>query len=179
MAIVGQIVVESRRYSGWIDPRYPIGYWQAALVVTGDASGGSLGIDLLFQTANGPARLNSQMYSVERFSIKSADAVARTMSLEANNMGGPANEGFSHAYSVTVNIFSGVASKGSAVDMLNILPWFLGSQRTAGQTASLSLVTDNIDTIAFKLEAEGYRWSARSVLVDGGPQRPPTGPYGR
>ncbi len=178
MAVAVQIVVENRRYSGWIDPRYPIGYWQAALTATGDASGGILGIDLVFQTAQS-LRLNSQMYSVERLSARAGDSVARVMGVTAVNMGGPSNLGFSHEYSILTRAINGAAFTSISAEGLQMIPWFLGSQRIAATTASLSLITDNVDTIVFKFEAEGYRWSARSVLVDGGPQRPPTGPYGQ
>ncbi len=176
MSIVGQIVVESRRYSGWTDPRYPIGFWQAALAVTGDVSGGLLGIDLVFQLATA-ARLNSQMYSVERFTITSTDNTDRHIQLTAPNMGGPANKGFTHEYAITMNAMDTPADGAMDPTSLNLVPWFLGSQRIPGVTASLTLVTDNLDGITFELEAEGYRWSARSVLVNGGPQRPPTGLY--
>lgn len=176
MAIVAQIQVEGRRYSGWVDPRYPIGYWQAALTVTGDATGGGLGIDLIFQTG-GPAVLNSQMYSVERFSIASGNATVLPVRLSAVNMGGPANEGFLHRYIVSLDPATGVSGLAVSTRDLAFLPWFLGSQRTAGIAASLSLTTDNINGIFFEFEAEGYRWSPRSVLIDGGPQRPPTGLY--
>jgi len=177
MALVGQIVVESRRYSGWLDPRYPIGYWQAALTVTGDATGGALSIDLVFQGAVSGV-LNSQMYSVERFAIFSEENANRIVGLQAVNMGGPDNEGFTGMYAIQMLSIQDVGSFGAAnARDTVIVPWFLGSQRRANLTASLSLTTQNIDTIPFKLEAEGYRWSARSVLVDGGPQRPPTGPY--
>ncbi len=179
MAIVGQINVESRRYSGYLDPRYPIAYWQAALSVTGNGTGGALGIDLVFQQANGPARINSQIYSVERFSIRTSDGVTRSMRVGAINLGGPANLAFSHEYVVLVSSVSGNALSAASGREMAMLPLFLGSQRQAGQTASFSLITDNVDTIVFKFEAEGYRWSPRSVLVDGGPQRPPTGLYAR
>ncbi len=178
MAIVGQIVVESRRYSGWIDPRYPIGYWQAALALTADGSGGSLGIDLLFQPAD-PSFLNSQMYSVERIGIRTNNGTTRTVRVAAINMGGPSNEGFNHEYTVSLDAVTGVSSSAIGGNQLTMLPWFLGSQRIAGTSASLSLLAQNTGTITYKIEAEGYRWSARSVLIDGGPQRPPTGPYGR
>lgn len=176
LAVNGQIVVESRRYSGWVDPRYPIGYWQAALAVGGDATGGALGIDLVFQSAL-TGFLNSQMYSVERFSIFTADSTDRTMKISAPNMGGPSNFGFVHEYLVLVEDISGASGTSLRAESQALLPWFLGSQRTAAVTASLSLLTDNTDGVTFTFEAEGYRWSSRSVLVDGGPQRPPTGPY--
>lgn len=177
VSIVAQINVESRRYSGWIDPRYPIGYWQAALSLTGDATSGLLGIDLLFQQANGAPRLNSQMYSVERFSITASDDVARFARIRAVNMGGPANEGFNHDYAVPLDIITGAGGVAVRTEALTFLPLFLGSQRTAAITAAFSLVTSNSNLIVFHFEAEGYRWSPRSVLVDGGPQRPPTGLY--
>ncbi len=178
MAIVGQVVVESRRYSGWTDPRYPIGYWQASLTLVGDASGGLFSIDLLFQPAF-PAFLNSQMYSVERFGISSNEDADRVVRLAAINMNGPANQPAGHAYAISLLTSSSVASGGATGSALNLVPWFLGSQRQAGTSASLSLITLNSDLISFTLDAEGYRWSPRSVLVDGGPQRPPTGLYQR
>jgi len=177
LSVIGQIVVESRRYSGSLDARYPIGYWQAALSVSGDATGGLVGIDLVFQTANGPARLNSQLYSVERFSAVQNDGTSKVLTIAAVNMAGPRNRGFNHEYTVAMTGRTGGGRAALAAEALNLVPWFLGSQRTPGIVASLSLVTSNVDTVITTFEAEGYRWSARSVLVDGGPQRPPTGPY--
>ncbi len=176
MSVIGQIVVESRRYSGWVDPRYPIGYWQAALSVTGDASGGILGLDLVFQGAVPPA-LNSQMYSVERLGMTMGRNSDETARLVAVNMAGPRNKGFEHQYSIELIAQTGNARSAIEGNQLSFLPWFLGSQRTPGVVASLSAVFVNTDTIVYTIEAEGYRWSPRSVLVDGGPQRPPTGLY--
>lgn len=179
MAVIQQIVVESRRYSGWIDPRYPIGYWQAALSVTGDATGGDLAIDLVFQGAE-PPFLNSQLYSVERLSVSSSEATSRAAMVLAVNMGGPANQGFLHRYMFTLQGTNfATRSAGRAEQFGGLVPWFLGSQRTAGITASLSIGLGNINGVTYEFEAEGYRWSPRSVLVDGGPQRPPTGLYQR
>jgi len=176
MAVIAQIVVESRRYSGWIDARYPIGYWQAALTVTGDGTGGLLAVDLVFQGAV-PAFLNSQMYSVERIGLETNSSTAEAVRIVAINMAGPANLVFSHEYTITLLAQPNLAGAALGPDVLNLLPWFLGSQRTPGTTASLSVVAQNTNGRSFKFEAEGYRWSARSVLVDGGPQRPPTGLY--
>jgi len=176
VSVLTSIVIESRRYSGWIDPRYPIGYWQASLSATGDATGGVLAIDLVFQGALAGS-LNSQMYSVERFTVRSNNGADRDVELKAVNMGGPANQGFVHAYTLALAGVSGPGTSAPLTTAMAIIPWFLGSQRTAGITASLSMVVDNLNAVVFDFEAEGYRWSARSVLVDGGPQRPPTGPY--
>lgn len=176
MSVLESIVVESRRYSGWTDPRYPIGFWQAAITVTGDATGGLVGLDLVFQGGLEP-RLNSQMYSVERFAGSQSIGTNEEYSVEAVNMGGPANTGFVHRYLVRMIGRGGGGSGSIAGNDFTFLPWFLGSQRTPGITAALSLVGLNIDGVAFTFEAEGYRWSPRSVLVDGGPQRPPTGLY--
>ncbi len=178
MSLAAQIAIESRRYSGWTDPRYPIGYWQAALRLTGNASGGLLGIDLLFQLATAE-RLNSQMYSVERLTVTSASSVNRIVKIAASNMGGPGNVAFTHQYSVELRAFTNVAGSALLGADLTFIPWFLGSQRQPAQTGSVSLIAENIDGVEFTFEAEGYRWSPRSVLVDGGPQRPPTGLYAR
>ena len=177
LAIVGQKIIESRRFSGWLDPRYPIGYWWGSLELTGDASGGSAGLDLLFQQANGAARLNSQMYSVERFGMTTNDGIGRVVKITATNMAGPSDVGFSQEYAVRLEPFTGFPGSALEGEAASIVPWFLGAQRLAGISASLSMVVDNVDTIVYKLEAEGYKWSARSILADGGPQRPPRGPY--
>ena len=157
-------------------PGTPIGYWFAALVLTGNASGGTLSIDLLFQSAL-TGFLNSQMYSVERLAVRTNDAADRIVSIQAPNMGGPQNLGFSHEYAVLVSQLTNVASSAIRSESLTFLPWFLGSQRLPAISASVSIVTENTNGTEFKLEAEGYRWSPRSVLIDGGPQRPPTGLY--
>jgi len=177
LSIVGQVNVESRRYSGWEDPRYPIGFWQASLQVTGDGTGGFLAIDLIFQQANGGARVNSQMYSVERFAASGSEATNRVVQLRSSNMGGPAPTSFQQRYALLLEDAGATIGSASRPDSQAICPWFLGSQRLAGITTGISLLTANIDTITFEFEAEGYRWSPRSVLVDGGPQRPPTGLY--
>jgi len=176
VTVVGSIVVESRRYSGWLDPRYPIGYWQAVLTVTGDATGGLIGVNLVFQEATTP-RLNSQMYSVERLGITRAASTDHVFSVAATNMAGPANEGFIQQYIYRTLGRSGGGSSAIEASQLTNLPWFIGSQRAVGITASLALVGANSDLVDVTFEAEGYRWSPRSVLIDGGPQRPPTGLY--
>jgi len=176
MSVVAEIVIEGRRYSGWVDPRYPIGYWQASLSVTGDATGGLAAIDLVFQGAE-PANLNSQLYSVERVAASQNNGSNQLISLEAVNMGGPANQGFIHRYVIPMTGRTGGGQAALDGGSFTFLPWFLGSQRTPGIKASVSFVTANVDTVITTFEAEGYRWGARSVLVDGGPQRPPTGLY--
>jgi len=178
MTVIGQSVVEGRRYSGFADPRFPIGYWQAALALTGDATGGSLVIDLLFQTALA-GFLNSQMYSLERFSIHSTEGSQRTVRIGTVNMGGPSTQPFSHRYGVALLLISDEGILALEGESAVLTPMFLGSPQNAGISASLSVFTQNVNTITVTFEAEGYRWSPRSVLVDGGPQRPPTGLYAR
>jgi len=179
LSIVAQINVESRRFSGWLEPQYPIGFWQAALSLTGDVSGGLLGIDLVFQQANGPARLNSQMYSVERFAIQSTFNGGKAARIRAINMGGPSNQAFKHEYTALLQAQDGTDDSALVPVAMTLVPWFLGSQKQAGTTASFSMILDNLDGVIVDFEAEGYRWSPRSVLVNGGPQRPPTGLYQR
>jgi len=143
--------------------------------LTGNASGGVVGLDLLFQQANGGNRLNSQMYSVERFSGSTGDTIPRGGRLSVLNMGGPSNLGFQNQYAVELD--AGGTGTAIRAEQQALVPWFLGSQRAPGITASLSLIMSNTNLVVYHFEAEGYRWSPRSVLVDGGPQRPPSGLY--
>jgi len=114
---------------------------------------------------------------VERLAASQNNGANQLISVEAVNMGGPDNEGFVHQYVIPMTGRTGGGRAALSGTGFTFLPWFLGSQRIAGTSASVSFVTANVDTVVTTFEAEGYRWSARSVLVDGGPQRPPTGPY--
>ncbi len=175
MSVGTQILVSTRRYWGYQDPRYPLGTWQAVLEATGDASGGSIFIDHMFAVVTSSA-LGSVIWSVEQIALQSTDATPRNFQLHCINMGGPPGAGLDNQFALITAVDG---TGGTSYDMTdNIpLPMFLGSQTQAGTTALFGIVGTNIDLQIVHFESQGYFWGARSVLVDGGPQRPPTGLY--
>lgn len=174
MSVVSQQDVFYRRFSGYQDPRFPEGYWFARGTVTGDATGGVMALDLVF-TAAAITSLNSRIYSLEQLSLTQGDNTDRTYELRGLNMTG-LPLAFTHNYAIEVR---GLPGGGGALDLRELagLPLFLGSQNEVGTTQSVSLIIDNVNGLTYRAEGEGYWWGPRSVLIDGGPQRPPTGLY--
>lgn len=177
MSVVDQEPVRIRRYNGYLDPRYPLGTWFARGDVTGDATAGSAVVDLVFTNALAPI-LNSNMYSVEQLSLFDTENVATTYRMDAINFEGP-TAGFPLIHRYALRLVGEDVGTGGVLlgESLAMLPMFLGAQSQQGTTSALSVRRLNTDTIVTTFEAEGYYWSPRSVLVDGGPQRPPTGLY--
>lgn len=177
MSIITQQVVEHRRFSGYDDPRYPLGSWFAEVQATGDASGDINELDIVF-TLQSAAGLNSNMYSLEFFSTSTSDAAERFAVIRTINIGGPSTAGLDHAFSIaTRRGDASLALSPVTPEALNIVPWFLGSQRVLGVTSLIAIQGNNVLGLVRRFAAEGYYWGARSVLANGGPQRPPTGLY--
>jgi len=176
VSVVAQQDIEYRRFSGYLDARHPQGTWFGVVTAVGDATGSLLALDLVFGRPT-VLTLSSQIYSVESVAIRSSENVTRVARLFAVNMSGPSNLSLQHELSVTLGALALGADNALDAQDLAFLPLFLGSQRTAGTTASFSVILNNVNTISYRFEAEGYWWAARSVLPDGGPQRPPTGLY--
>jgi len=176
MSVIVQEFVQGRRYSGYRDPRYPLGTWFAAGTVTGDGTGGTASVDLVFSPATAPT-LNSNLYSIEQLSIRDTENVSTTYRVTATNFVGPRNQTLLHTYGMTLVGEDGAAFGVLAGADLAFLPIFIGAQSQQGTTASFTAIRNNTTGIVTIFEAQGYFWGPRSVLTDGGPQRPPTGLY--
>ncbi len=174
MSVLAAQPVEFQRFSGWSDPRYPEGYWWGSVTGTGDGTGGSNNLAINFTQPAGSR--SSKMFDLEQLAIHSGDTTALVGRLELANSEGPSNAGLRGILAVELQAF--VDGSGLSGRDLTFLPLFLGSERSAALAFSLAFVIVNVDTEVVTLEAQGYWWGARSVLVPGGPQRPPTGLYG-
>lgn len=172
MAVITEFPVVVREFSGFDDPRYPSGYWAAAGVVIGDATGGTMTAQLNYARAT--ELRNSQYYSLEQFQAWRDFENAEVGQLAFSNFQGP-----------STNRFFGVAFVATAVglslilggDLLPLQPLWLGRQADPNTSSALALILTNTDTVVVNVRAEGYIWGPRSVAVPGGPQRPPTGLY--
>jgi len=177
MSVTGETPVSYRRFNGYRDPRLPEGSWFASTSVVGDASGGEALTRLIFQLASQGAR-SSRMFSIEKISTDSTLTVAETARIQTTNMEGPPSGTLSNRYTLLMPLPQ--ASPGPAVDARSLvfLPLFIGASRAQGLQSDLNIVFNNVTTILYAFEAQGYWWGPRSILADGGPQRPPHGLYG-
>jgi len=173
MGVVTDLGVTLRRFNGWLDPRYPIG----TTFNTG-TGGGIQSISINFWNPATP--LNANMYSLEQFWGLHSNRDGRSWSLRTFNMDS-SPQGGSLDYGTSGTFTAGAGATGlefvSAQDQAALQGIFLGRAIDKGLTSELVFSTD--DTFAHILKAgfQGYYWDPRSVLVDGGPQRPPTGLY--
>ena len=170
--------IQTQRFQGHDDPRLPIGRWWGATQVTGDASGGIAFLQLNFSDAFVQV-LNSNLYNLEGFIYSSqleANAVGHITG--ANWRFPPGFVTVDHAYALPILDVGQPTLNVVSAEAYSFLPVFLGSQAQAGTAQTLVFVVTNTDLFINRFKAEGYIWGPRSVLADGGPQRPPGSIYG-
>ncbi len=177
MSTTGESQVAYRRFSGYTDPRYPEGQWVGSVTVSGDGSGGTTTASLIFAPATA-ARLNSRMFSLEELGVSVDGTSSATGRLSTDNLGldGPASLQHRLAFSLTAT------GQGSTLqpdaEEFSFLPLYLGAMRLALVNTRILFVMSNPGVgDDLRLEGAGYWWGPRSILVDGGAQRPPTGLY--
>lgn len=175
MTVIAEIEVNVREFSGWNEPQFPSGYWSAGGQVLGDASGGSMGIQVNFSRAT--SLRNSQFYSLEQFSAWQQVGTLDNAHLSFANFDLGRGSGIERKFSVVFIATQAGFSPIQGSDITALRGLFLGRQFDPNTTTSMSLLMDNNNTVFVNLRAEGYIWDARSVAVAGGPQRPLTGLY--
>lgn len=134
-------------------------------------------LNLIFSEAT-PA-VNSRIFSLEQLALLSVgDTTGRNWTMFTDNLGldGPAAlTNRTNLETVANTVAVNVALDAKA---LVFLPLFLGSMRVPLIQTRLGVTSLNPGAgIDYRFEAQGYWWGSRSVLADGGPQRPPTGLY--
>ena len=177
MSTLGTIQVAYRRFNGYRDPRYPEGQWVGSVTVSGDGSGGTTTGSLVFAEATDVA-INSRIYSLEELGL-SIDATSDTEGrISTDNLGSGGPAAFQHRFSVELTAVANLTTVQIAAGQLTMLPLFLGAMRVLSvQTRILAGIVNPGVGDDMRFEAAGYWWGSRSVLADGGPQRPPTGLY--
>ncbi len=177
MSVAGSSPVAYRRFSGYADPRYPEGQWVGSVTRGGDATGGTLTASLTFAEATDIA-INSRVFSLEELGV-SVDGVASISSrISTDNLGSGGPAAFQHRIDLNMPVITTVTTLQPRGEMWSFLPLFLGSMRVLGVTTRIlvQMINPGAGDDA-RLECAGYWWGPRSVLADGGPQRPPTGLY--
>jgi len=178
VSVAGTIPIAYRRFSGYLDPRYPEGQWLGSVTVSGDASGGNLVASLIFAEGT-DTFLNTRFFTLEELglSVSGTDTGAQAQ-VATDNLGRDGPAAFQHRMIILLQSDStaGVIQPFPR-DLFNF-PIVLGAMRVPLVATRLLARLPNPgvgDDV--RLEAAGYWWGSRAILVDGGPQRPPTGLY--
>jgi len=178
MAVEIATSVRRARYQGSTDPALPTGSWFAQVGVAGDASGGAH--TLLFRFGAAGIR-DTNMYSVEKLMGSIGAAAPVNAMLAVVNMGQePDVSDQFQSYDLFYNDNGVGITPRVSIDprSLLFLPLWLGEKQTLSVDAQIRIEITNTDTVVSTIRMEGYIWSARSVLADGGPRRPPGSRYG-
>ncbi len=177
MSVASNFRIETRPYSGYADPSLPVGAWITQGVLAGNATGGAVQMNFLFQFGNNP--LNSQLYSLEQFTAETNASVTEVADFETINMDRLTPN---LVLPVTRQQFPVIADGiGSAIAQLGDmagLPFWLGGPNTALLECSIRFQFTNTNLRVYTVSAQGYIWGPRSVTAPGGPQRPPNGFFG-
>lgn len=179
MSVSESAEVLYRPFWGYSDPRYPEGLWTVRQGLLGDASGGDMGIYIFF--AHGAAsNLDSSMFNIEQVSLVASNNVDANVGFYTYGMDhligtitsvGQARHLALEAVGLSIGFGSAISAE-SAASMKGV---FLGRQWRVGHSAYFVVQTPNVSSSLLTLTAQGYWWGPRSILADGGPQRPPTG----
>lgn len=182
MAVFSTVKVRRTRFQGFTDPRLPIGSWFAQQSALGDATGGA---NLLAFVFSASTSRDYNLYNIERLTgsidpLVGPSELAAAM-LSAQNM--------SQDIDVTDTFHSlGLSFSDNGVgvtprqslrgDSLGFLPMWLGAKGIQSIESRAQVEIENVLGRAIAMRLEGYIWSTRSVMSDGGPQRPLGGRFG-
>jgi len=180
VAVTVAVNPRRRRFNGWNDPRYPTGFWSLQHFLTGTASGGLQTI--IFRFWDNGVPLDTQMYSLEQLSLQYTDNVTpRPISIRTAGFDNLVSFNGQPDLGVVVLPITGPATGAIAMmtpqDANYFRGIFLGAPGNSGQAADLVFAVENTISNILVVAGQGYVWGPRSVLADGGPQRPPTGIY--
>lgn len=177
MSVLVSSTMRQRLWRGYDDPSLPVGMWVGQIALTGDATGGTETLLLEFDPQENVNTKSGRFFNLEAFEIQSSSAGAPGQLLIINFS--QLIDGAAVNRSWTAQSLSNEAGD-SALPLESQLkrPIFLGTPLLAGTTASIRWIQNNADTETVVMYAEGYIWEGRSVMAEGGLQRPVQSLYG-
>ena len=179
MTVSGQFRVDTRPYSGYTETGLPIGSYIAQAGIAGDASGGSVIINFLFQPSE--EQRVSESYNLEQLAIDISDGSSISLLIATQNMDNLAPERNASPQKWALDGAPHQSDAAMPLASLAGLPLWLGSPARVAPSseAGLRLTFLNVDLRLYAVTIQGYIWGPRSVLAPGGPQRPIGGFLGR
>ena len=114
------------------------------------------------------------IFNLEQLSVLNLDNTVRAYVLSTFGMGSFAGNTVRKSVALTSE-GAGSAVVEAAVPgaALGFLPYFLGRQDLTGTAGGLSVLTNNVTGVSYRIYAMGYLWEASARSSPGGPQRPP------
>jgi len=177
VTVIDDFRVDIRPYSGYANPAFPIASYIAQGGSVGDATAGSVFQNLLFRVGEEPFAVQSaQMYNIEQLSIDAATTASPNCLMTTTNMDQLAPTRIASPQKWNLHTVSDQVGESSLeLQALSGLPIWLGRENSGGLDAGVRFEWDNIDLRLYAVTMQGYCWGPRSVLAEGGPQRPPFG----
>lgn len=179
MSVFGTFRVDTRPYSGYMDPGLPIGSWIAQAGIAADASGGILRMTFLFELEGG-VRI-SELYNIEQLSVDNTGGTGKTALLTTVNMDNLAQTRQASPQKWQFATIGG-AGTDSAITLQPGagLPLWLGAPAVDSPAGDkgFAITFSNTDGLLYAATIQGYFWGPRSVLSPGGPRRPVEGFFG-
>lgn len=173
MTVIGVFRYDVRPYSAYADPGLPVASYIAQGGLAGDASGGTVIFDFEYMTEQD--ELITELFNVEAIEVDTDNAAQDTYLVETVNM-----DSLSRNRDASKRKWSGITNpsngSNSAIRMDIALgrPLWLGSPNLSARAGSANLRFSFINTNLrlFAVTIQGYIWSSRSILAEGGPRRP-------
>lgn len=177
MTIVLDVPIRRLAYRGHDDPSLPTGVWWAAGTIVGDASGGTMQVRAEFKDEGAP--VSGEMWNLEEFTAFISDVTALGGFITSPGLT-PSRDNPGADRIWRIQFQSNGSLSGAIGTDRPKLPIFLGSVRGGADTvAVLALGLNNLTvTDSLSVTMMGYTWGPRSLLAEGGPQRPPRSVFG-
>lgn len=174
MTLIANIPVQQLYFRGDDDLSLPAGIWWMSSTLVGDASGGFIGVRAEFHAEGAP--LSGDFFSLEQISALLTINSDTNMFLRTVGMAPqPRLAAFDRIWHLQMEALDaslGNSSLGAAT--FQMLPLFLGTNRgTVDDIGVLEVgVANPSATDSLSVSMMGYRWTSRSIMATGGPQRP-------
>lgn len=164
--------VELMPWRGYDNPSLPAGVWLAGGQVTGDATGGFNSAQFLFNLANEEA--SARQWNLEQFQVRNGGTAIGDIEegqMRINNMGQFTIDRALFLRTYHFRLPVGQFDSSTPVNVMS-QPIFLGSLNLPGGTANIEFAIPNTNGGSISAVAWGYMWEPRSLMAEGGLQRP-------
>lgn len=173
MTVINMVPIRRLPYRGSDDPALPTGIWWGTGVIVGDASAGTMQVRFTLKAEGDP--VSGDVWNVEQLMAFVSDNSTTHFGFITAVGLSPSREapGVDALYPVSFPTL-GAGSGQAAIGFQPVFPKFLGGTRGGSDTlAAIGIGLTNLTASdSLSVSMMGYIWEARSLMVEGGPQRP-------